>query len=100
MAYPEGVRSAIFASSPTPFNQVLTIKKTSICWSIIKLLFSDHLIEVLTGRALNKDILIEILENRDSERDVTIGTLIILALFGLLLALRLVNFGKRDELMT
>ena len=27
VAYPEGVRSAIFALSPTPFNQVSTIKK-------------------------------------------------------------------------
>ena len=30
VAYPEGVRSANFASSPVPFNQVSTTKKTSI----------------------------------------------------------------------
>ena len=30
VAYPEGVRSAILASSPTPFNQVLTIM-VSVC---------------------------------------------------------------------
>ena len=63
VAYPEGVRSAIFASSPTPFNQVSTIKKTSILWSNIKLLISDRLTEVLIECALNKDILIELLEN-------------------------------------
>ena len=87
MAYPKGVRLAIFASSPTPFNQVSTIKKTSIWWSNINLLISDHLTEVPIERALNKDILIELLENRDSERDDKIGTLIRLALLRLLLAL-------------
>ena len=51
-------------------------------------------------RALSKDILIELLENRDSEGDDRIGTLMRLALFDLLLALRLVNFGKRDEITT
>ena len=30
MAYQVGVRSAIFASSPTPFNQVLTIKNIDL----------------------------------------------------------------------
>ena len=100
VAYPEGVRSAIFASSLTPFNQVSTIKKTSIWWSNIKLLISDCLTEVPIERALNKDILTELLENRDSERDDRIGTLIRLAQFGLLLALRLVNFGKWDKITT
>ena len=80
VAYTEGVRSAIFASSPTPFNQV-----------------SDRLTEVPIKQALNKDILIELFENRDSEKDDRIGTLIRLTLFVLLIALRLVNFGKRDE---
>ena len=100
LAYPEGVRSAIFASSPTPFNQVSTIKKTSILWSNIKLLISDHLTEVLIEQELNKDILIELSENRDSERDDRIGTLIRLALLGLLLGLRSYIFGKRDEITT
>ena len=49
---------------------------------------------------MNRDILIELLENQDSERDDRIGTLIRLALFGLLIALRLVNFGKQEEIMT
>ena len=100
MAYPEGVRSAIFASLPTAFNQVLTIKKTLIWWSNIKLLISDRFTEVPIERALNKDILIELLENRDSGRDDRIGTLIRLALFGLLLTLRFVNLGKWDEITT
>ena len=100
MAYPEGVSSAILASSPTPFNQVSTIKKTSIWWSNIKLLISDRLTEVLIERALNRDILIELLENQDSERDDRIGKLIRLALFGLLLTLRFVNLGKWDEITT
>ena len=56
--------------------------------------------EVPIERALNRDILIELLENRDSEGDDRIGTLIKLTLFVLLFALRLVNFGKRDEIMT
>ena len=100
VAYPEGVRSAILTSSPTLFNQVSTIKKTSIWWSNIKLLISDHLTEVPIERALHSDILIELLENRDSERDDRIGTLIKLTLFVVLLTLRLVNFGKRDEITT
>ena len=66
----------------------------------MKLLISDRLTEVLIEWALNKDILIELLENQGSERDNRIGTLIRLALFGLLLALRLVNFGKREEITT
>ena len=78
VAYPEGVRSAIIASSPTPFNPVSTIKKTLIWWSNIKLLISDLLTELLIEQALNKDILIELLENWDSG-DVRIGTLIRLA---------------------
>ena len=77
VAYPEGVRSAIFASSPTPLNQVSTIKKTSIWWSNIKLLISDRLTVIPIEWALNRDILIELLENR--ERDDRIGTLIRLA---------------------
>ena len=56
--------------------------------------------EVLIERALNKDIHLELLENRDSERDDRFGTLIRLAIFGLLLALRLANFGERDEITT
>ena len=56
--------------------------------------------EVPIEQALNKDILIELFENRDSERDDKMGTLIRLAQFGLPLALRLVNFGKRDEIRT
>ena len=56
--------------------------------------------EVQIERALNRDILIELLENRDSERDNRIGTLIKLTIFVLLLALRLVNFGKQDEITT
>ena len=43
---------------------------------------------------------VELLENSDSEGDDGIGTLIKLTLFVLLLALRLVNFGKRDEITT
>ena len=39
---------------------------------------------------------IELLENQDSERDDRIGTLIRLALFGLLLALRFVNSGESE----
>ena len=66
----------------------------------MKLLISDHLTEVPIERALNRDILIDLLENRDSERDERIGTLIKLTLFVLLLAFRLVNFGKRDEITT
>ena len=85
---------------PTPFNQVSTIKKTSIWWSNIKLLISDRFTEVLREQALNKDILKELLENRDSERDDIIGTLIKLTLFVLLLAFSLVSFGKRAEIRT
>ena len=100
VAYPEGKRSAIFFSSPTPFNQVSTIKKTSIWWSNIKLLISDRLIQISIERALNKGILIELVENRDSERYDRIGTLIRLGLLSLLLVLRFVNFGKWDKIMT
>ena len=68
VAYPEEVRSAIFASLPSPFSQVSTLKKTSIWWSNIKLLFSDHLTEVPIERALNRDILIVIRKSRFRRR--------------------------------
>ena len=56
--------------------------------------------EVPIEWALNRDILIELLEKRDAEGDDRIGKLIKLTLFALLLALRLVNFGKQDEIRT
>ena len=58
------------------------------------------MIEVPIELALNSYILIELLENRDSEGDDRIGTLIKLTLFVLLLALKSINFGKRDETTT
>ena len=100
VAYAERMRSAIFASSPTPFNQVLTIKKTLIWWSNIKLLILHRFTEVPIERALNKDNLREWLENRDSKREDRVGTVIRLALLSLLLTLRVDEFGKRDEIKT
>jgi len=100
VAYHVVVRSTIFTSSPASFNQVSTIKKTSIWWCNIKLLWSDRLTEVQIERALNKDIPNELLENRDSQRYDRIVTLIRLAILSLLLALRFVDVRKRDEITT
>ena len=95
VTYPEGVRSAILASSPTPFNQVSTIKKKSMWWSNIKLLISDRFTKVPIERALKQPIRRELLEKRDSEKDGRMmGIVTRLALLSVLLAL---GFGVRDD---